>query len=92
MNGEFKSQMLWQNMRIDEKTRNVHFQWERDSLMSYSYTPFPYTHTLWKASDLLFDVFSHIPRNLNIIKYSKIYHVFYFSYDPPKKSLSYGTE
>ena len=39
MNGEFKSQMLWQNMRIDEKTRNVHFQWERDSSRSYSYTP-----------------------------------------------------
>ena len=26
-------------MRIDEKTRNVHFQWERDSSRSYSYTP-----------------------------------------------------
>ena len=48
-------------MRIDEKARNVHFQLERDSSKSYS-TPFPYTHTLWKASDLVFDVFSHMSK------------------------------
>ena len=48
-------------MRIDEKARNVHFQLKRDSSKSYS-TPFPYTHTLWKASDLVFDVFSHMSK------------------------------
>ena len=28
--------------------------------------PFPYTHTLWKASDLVFDVISHMSKKFRI--------------------------
>ena len=52
-------------MRIDEKSRNVHFQWERDTAQRFKVIqlqPFPYTHTLWKASDLAFGVFSHMSK------------------------------
>ena len=78
-------------MRIDEKARNVHFQLKRDSSKSYS-TPFPYTHTLWKASDLVFDVFSHMSTKSKHYRIYQTYHVFCFSCDPQKKSCSYGTE
>ena len=71
-------------MRIDEKARNVHFQLERDSSKSYS-TPFPYTHTLWKASDLVFDVFCHMSKKFKHYRIYQTNHVFYFSCDPPEK-------
>ena len=71
-------------MRIDEKARNVHFQLERDSSKSYS-TPFPYTHTLWKASDLVFDVFSHMSKKFKHYRYTKLTTFFYFSCDPREK-------
>ena len=74
-------------MRIDEKARNVHFQLERDSSKSYS-TPFPYTHTLWKASDLVFDVFSHMSKKFKIIEYTKPTTFFIFLVTPRKNLVA----
>ena len=53
-------------MRIDEKTRHVHFQWERDSSRSYNYTPSLIRTRYGKPLTLHFIC----PRNLNI-EYSK---------------------
>ena len=55
-------------MRIDEKTRNVHFQWERDSSRC---TP-TLICTLYGKSLTLYLMYSLIcSRNLNIIEYTK---------------------
>ena len=37
-------------MCIDQKSRNVYIKWEREFKVIQLH-PFPYTHTLWKASD-----------------------------------------
>ena len=46
--------------------------------------------TLWRASDLVFDVF-HIFKKLKHYRIYQTYHVFYSSSDSQKKSRSYGT-
>ena len=79
-------------MRIDEKTRNVHFQWERDSSRSYSYTP-SLIRTLYGKPLTLYLMYSLIcPRNLNIIDIPNLPRFFIFLVTPEKKSRSYGTE
>ena len=78
-------------MRIDEKTRNAHFQWERDT-RSYSDTP-SLIRTLYGKPLTLYLMYSVIsPRNLNIIEYTKPTTFFIFLVTPQKKSRSYGTE
>ena len=77
-------------MRIDEKTRNVYIQWERDSSRSYSYTP-SLILTLYGKPLTLYLMYTLIcPRNLNIIEYSKSIRSF-FLMTPQKKSCSYST-
>ena len=75
-------------MRIDEKTRNVHFQWERDSLRSYSYTP-SLIRTLYGKPLTLYLMYSLIcPRNLNIIEYTKPTTFFVFLVTPRKNLVA----
>ena len=79
-------------MRIDEKTRNVHFQWERDNSRSYNYTP-SLIRTLYGKPLTLYLMYSLIrPRNLKIIEYHKPTTLFIFFVTPQKKSGSYGTD
>ena len=79
-------------MRIDEKTRNVHFQWERDSSKSYNYTP-SLIRTLYGKPLTLYLMYSFIrPRNLDMIEYRKPITLFIFLVTPQKKSRSYGNE
>ena len=75
-------------MRIDEKTRNVHFQWERDSSRSYSYTP-SLIRTLYGKPLTLYLMYSLIcPRNLNIIEYTKLTTFFVFLVTPRKNLVA----
>ena len=56
-------------MRIGEKRINVHFQWERDSSRSYTYTT-SIIRTLYGKPLTLHLMYSLIcPRNLNIIEF-----------------------
>ena len=72
-------------MRIDKKTRNVHFQWERDSSRSYNYTP-SLIRTLYRKPLTLYLMYSLIcPRNLDIIEYTKPTTFFIFLVKPPEK-------
>ena len=74
-------------MRIDEKTRHVHFQWERDSSRSYSYTP-SLIRTLYGKTLTLYLMYSLIcPRNLNIKEYSQPITFFIFLVTPRKNLL-----
>ena len=73
-------------MRIDEKTKSVHFQWER-IVQGHALHPFPSMHTLWKASDLVFDVFSHMSKKFQHYRIYQTYHIFYFSCDLLEKIL-----
>ena len=71
-------------MRIDQKTGNVYFQWERDSSRSYSYTP-SFIRTLYGKPLTLYLMYSLIcPRNLNITEYSKSITFFIFLVTPRK--------
>ena len=71
-------------MRIDEKTKNVHFQWERDNSRSCSCTP-SLTRTLYGKPLTLYLMYSLIcPRYLNIIEYSKPTMFFIFLVTPRK--------
>ena len=71
-------------MRIDEKTKNVHFQWERDNSRSCSCTP-SLTRTLYGKPLTLYLMYSLIcPRYLNIIEYSKPTTFFIFLVTPRK--------
>ena len=72
-------------MRINEKTRNVHFQWETDSSRLYSYTLSPIRTLYGKRLTLYLMYFLICPRNLNIIEYSKPTR-FFLTCDPPEKS------
>ena len=69
-------------MRIDEKTRNVHFQWEKDSSRSYSYTPSLIRTLCGKPLTLYLMYYLICPRNLNIIEYSKPTTFFIFRVTP----------
>ena len=60
---------------------HFHFQSEGGNLCLYAllsfYKPSSCAHTLWKASDLVHDIFFLYPRNLDIIKYNKLRgHIF----------------
>ena len=71
-------------MHLDEKTRNVHFEWERDSSRSYSYTP-SLIRTLYGQPLTLYLTYSLIClRNLDNIKYSKPTTFFIFLVNPRK--------
>ena len=53
-------------MCINEKTKNVHFQWERDSSRSYNYTP-SLIRTLYGKPLTLYLMYSLVcPRNLTL--------------------------
>ena len=81
----------------DEKKTNFHIQSERDIIYAHVllsiYTPFPCTHTLWKVSDLVYDVFSFLyPKNLDSIKYSKLTAFHILLYPPEKKLVATALE
>ena len=79
-------------MRINEKTKNVHFLWERDSSRSCSHTP-SILCTLYEKPLTFYLMYSLIcPRNFNITEYTKPTTFFIFLMTPQKKSRSYGTE
>ena len=74
-------------MRIAEKTRNFHFQWERDSRRAYSYTYSP-IHTFYGKPLNLYFMYSFIySRNLNILEYIKPTTFFILPVTQQKKLL-----
>ena len=83
---KFKIQKVELNLCSTEKKTNFHVQSERDSPFTYVllqiYTPLPSTHTLEKVLHLVVDVFFLYPRNLDIIKYTKL-TIFVFLLVPP---------
>ena len=58
-------------MRTDEKTRNVYFQWERDSSRSHSYTPSLIRTRYGKPVTLYLKYSLICPINLNISCFNK---------------------
>ena len=60
----------------------------KEIVQSHTATPLPYTHTLWKGSDLVFHVFSHMSNKLNIIEYSKPTTFFVFLVTPRKNLVA----
>ena len=46
------------------KTQEIFIFSGKEIVQGHTATPLPYTHTLWKTSDLAFDVFSHMSKKL----------------------------
>ena len=59
-----------------------------ERIQGHQLHPFPYTHTLWKASDLVFDVFSHMSKKFKIIEYTKPTTFFIFLVTPRKNLVA----
>ena len=87
---KFKTQNVGWNACSARKRTNFHFPVENRPC---AYLPslcifFPCAFTLWKASDPVMMPFFQYPRNLDIIKYTRLTLLFIFLALPPEKTMA----
>ena len=87
---KFKTQKVGWNACSARKRTNFHFPVGNRpcAYLPSLCTFFPCAFTLWKASDPVMMPFFQYPRNLDIIKYTRLTLLFIFLALPPEKTMA----